>query len=148
MTEPAEYDQFRGVRRLFRWVAILTVLGVGLVVFAAVYLLGSGNSGEQAEESARKNVEALVPALDISMSDKELVAAVEAHRGFYPHIVRKPGSTTIFAEFEGYASGIPYGGRSLVCFRLVIFAKPHVTVVEPQEMCPPAAPSPTPPSPS
>lgn len=148
MTEPAEYDQLRGVRRLFRWLAIVTVLGVCLVVFAYLYLLGSVDGDEEAEESARKNVEMLVSALDISMSDKEIIATVREHRGYYPQITRKPGSATVFARFEGYAGGIPYGGTRLVCFRLEIFAKPRGTVFEHEEMCPPAAASPTPPSPS
>lgn len=150
MTGPTEEeDQFRGVRRLFKWIAIVTVLCVCLLVFAFAYMMGSfHDSDEEAEESARPAVVGLASVLDYSMSDKAITAAVRRHHGYYPHIVRKPGKTTLFARFEGYASGIPYGGRRLVCFRLVIFEKPRATVFEHQEMCPPAAPSSTLPPPS
>lgn len=148
MTEPEEYDQFRGVRRLFRWLAIVTVLGVCLAMGAVVYVFESVDSDEQAAESARNGVEGLASVLDISMSDEEIITVIEARNGFYPQIARKPGSITVFVEFEGYASGIPYGGTRLVCFRLVILAKPRTTVFEHEEMCPSAAPSSTPPPPS
>lgn len=148
MTEPEENDQFRGVRLLFRWLAIGTVLVVCIVMSAVIYVFESVDSDEQAEESAREHVEELVPTLDFSMSDKAITIEVKRHRGFYPRIARTSGRITVLAEFEGYASGIPYGGRRLVCFRLVIFEEPRATGYAHQETCPPVAPTSTPPPPS
>lgn len=133
MTEP---DHFRGVRRLFGFLGIVALALVCIVMVLAALMLGSLDSRGDAEESARENVERLAAVITSDEADRGIATLVKGHRGGNTHLVRSPGAVMIFAEFEGYASGIPYGGSRSVCFCIIV-AGTKVAFLEAIDTCPP-----------